>query len=58
MSFVDKQVSLKKPRGSFLIPTVPRRDSKSLSTHFSKRPSLAPKITDAELTCGNLFVGM
>ncbi|XP_049985737.1 cilia- and flagella-associated protein 47 isoform X2 [Alexandromys fortis] len=54
----DKEASLKKPRGSFLIPTVPRRDSKSLSTHFSKRTSIVSKIIDADLTCGNLFVGM
>ncbi|CAO2623937.1 Cilia and flagella-associated protein 47 [Lemmus lemmus] len=54
----DKGVTLKKPRGSFLIPMVPQRDAKSLSIQFSKRTSFASKIIDAELTCGNLFVGM
>lgn len=54
MSFVDKEGNTKKPRGSFLIPTVPHRDSK----HFAKKGSIVPKVNDAEVTYGNLFVGM
>ncbi|XP_040600110.1 cilia- and flagella-associated protein 47 isoform X2 [Mesocricetus auratus] len=49
-----KQGNTTKPRGSFLIPVVPRRESK----HFAKKGSIVSKFYDAELTYGNLFVGM
>ncbi|GAB1302928.1 Cilia and flagella-associated protein 47 [Apodemus speciosus] len=54
----DKQGNSTKPRGSFLIPMSPRRDSKSFASQLLKRGSLVPKFIDAEITCGNLFVGM
>ncbi|XP_060230649.1 cilia- and flagella-associated protein 47 [Meriones unguiculatus] len=45
------------PTGSFLIPEIPCRDSKSFSPE--QRESLVSKITDdAEPTHGNLFVGI
>nr|XP_042125169.1 cilia- and flagella-associated protein 47 isoform X1 [Peromyscus maniculatus bairdii] len=54
----DKAGNLTKPRGSFLIPMIPRRDSKAVSTHFGKKGSFVSKFNDADLTLGNLFVGM
>ncbi|XP_030107333.1 cilia and flagella-associated protein 47 isoform X1 [Mus musculus] len=51
----EKQGNIKKPRGSFLVP---RRDSKSFASQKMKRGSLVPKFNDAEVICGNLFVGM
>ncbi|XP_060231199.1 cilia and flagella-associated protein 47-like [Meriones unguiculatus] len=52
----EQEGNTTKPIGSFLIPEIPRQDSKSLST--GQREPLISSITDdAELTHGNLFVG-
>ncbi|XP_063136439.1 cilia- and flagella-associated protein 47 isoform X2 [Rattus norvegicus] len=54
----DKEGNITKHRGSFLIPMVSHRDSKSFSTQLMKRGSFLPRFNDSEITCGNLFVGM
>uniref|UniRef100_A0A8C6RQF7 Cilia and flagella associated protein 47 n=1 Tax=Nannospalax galili TaxID=1026970 RepID=A0A8C6RQF7_NANGA len=56
---LEKQkVILKDGKGSFMIPMTPRKYSKLKSSFSMKRGSILSQFNEADLTRGNLFVGM
>uniref|UniRef100_A0A8C5NXN6 Cilia and flagella associated protein 47 n=1 Tax=Jaculus jaculus TaxID=51337 RepID=A0A8C5NXN6_JACJA len=54
----DKEGNITNHRGSFMIPKILQQNYRLMPSGTIKKPSGFSKFNDAELTLGNLFVGM